>query len=146
MKNGNKEDKNERFHEAGYDSYITGYSFINLIRYLYAQEFTSVNDMFSNDILAMYRNKIGITKGLDLKYMDLDKDDIVLVRNHVFHLTFPKDWKANNIHTLFNDFGGLCNITFIDDVSAFCVLKDASCASQVVDKLICKAKSSLIKV
>ena len=28
-------------------------------------------------------------------------------REHVFHITFPQDWKADNIHQLFSPFGML---------------------------------------
>lgn len=141
LKNGQFDEN--RFHEAGYDSYITGSCFINLIRYLYAQEFTQITDMFSNNILAKYRNKIGIAKNYDIKYMNLESNDILPARNHIFHLSFPKDWKTSNIHALFVDHGGLYNVTYIDDTSAFCILKEQSNAAQVIEKLIYKNNTSI---
>lgn len=75
--------------------------------------------------------------------MNLEADDLDLdlLRSHIFHVIFPKEWKTSDLHTLFNKQGGLHNVTFIDDTSAFCVLKEKDKAGQVVDQLICKNQS-----
>lgn len=146
LKNCEKE-QCERHHEAGYDSFITGYSFINLIRYLYKEklslDFNPATHMFSNGILSEFQNKVGIFKCYDLKYMNLEADDLDLdlLRSHIFHVVFPKEWKTSDLHNLFNKQGGLHNVTFIDDTSAFCVLKEKDKAGQVVEQLICNNQS-----
>lgn len=141
------EGENHNQHEAGYDSYITGVTFVNMMRYLYMQEFTPVEDMFKNTVLDAYRNKVGIFKTLDLAYMNLEADDKPLARKHVFHVTFPKEWKTLNISQLFShpDIGG-CQLTYINDTSAFVVLKEPTNACKVVEHLILKPQPPSYKV
>ncbi|KAI2804819.1 hypothetical protein BLOT_003807 [Blomia tropicalis] len=136
----------ERFHEAGYDSYITGCSFINLIRYLYAQEFTTITNVFSNEILSNVRNKIGIVGNYDIKYINLEKEDISLVRNHVFHIMHPKEWKTNDIYQLFTEYGGLYSVRFINDYSAFCILRQPENAGLVIESLVLRGNNSEFKL
>ena len=142
----NFEIDSKKFHDAGYDSFITGCCFVNIIRYLYAQEFKEVCDIFSNEILAKFRNKIYMLKNYDIKFMNLEADDIIPDRKHVFYITFPKEWKTNNIYSLFANFGGLYNVNYINDTSAFCILKEPFNSGKVVEKLIRKNRSTSYKV
>lgn len=42
-------------------------------------------------------------------------------REHVFHLTIPKDWKNNNIFQIFRLYGNV-RISWVDDTSCFVAL------------------------
>lgn len=130
------------YHQAGYDSYLTGVCFINLIRYIYAREFTEIPDMFSNDILTQYRNKISVYRVYDIKFFNLESNDILSSRSNVFHMSFPKHWKRNDFNLIFEEFGGLTNVVFLDDENAFCILKEADNAGKVVESLIVNRKPS----
>ncbi|OPJ79429.1 hypothetical protein AV530_009522 [Patagioenas fasciata monilis] len=39
-------------------------------------------------------------------------------RDHVLHVTFPKEWKTSDLYQLFSAFGNI-QVSWIDDTSAF---------------------------
>ena len=102
--------------------------------------------MFSNEILSNVRNKIGIVGNYDIKYINLEKEDISLVRNHVFHIMHPKEWKTNDIYQLFTEYGGLYSVRFINDYSAFCILRQPENAGLVIESLVLRGNNSEFKV
>ncbi|XP_006818480.1 poly(A)-specific ribonuclease PARN-like [Saccoglossus kowalevskii] len=54
----------------------------------------------------------------DIPYINLTGPDLTPSRDHVFHITFPKEWKASDLYQLFSPFGSIY-IAWIDDSSAF---------------------------
>ena len=53
-----------------------------------------------------YLNKVNMMRSSpDLPYMTLDGPDLEPPRDHVFHLTFPADWRQPEIFQLFRNFG-----------------------------------------
>lgn len=109
-------------HEAGFDAYITGYCFINLASYLGSLKEPKINH-YQADLLNNYCNKLYITYSFDLKYLNFAGDDVVVNRGHLYHLTFPSQWKSTDLYQLFSAFGG-CFIGWINEASAFIALKD----------------------
>ncbi|XP_017490510.1 PREDICTED: poly(A)-specific ribonuclease PARN-like [Rhagoletis zephyria] len=131
LRNDQGEATKRNQHEAGYDSYITGVAFINIVRYLCAQELQQSHipeNLFdpANPLTAPYRNR--------------PMPD----RSHVFHITFPAEWRRENINALFGgaEVGGLQAITFLGDTTAYVTLKEPGAAKRVVEQFILRRSSS----
>ncbi|XP_053392664.1 poly(A)-specific ribonuclease PARN-like isoform X3 [Mercenaria mercenaria] len=136
----NKYKDNEALHEAGYDAFVTGQCFISLSNFLgQFQQPPSDHVPPASPLLEPFLNKIFMMRSLDIPYMDLVAADLSPSRDHVFHLTFPKDWKSSDISLLFAQFGNVY-IGWIDEVSAYVSLHSKSVASSVL-KTLCKKGS-----
>lgn len=81
---------------------------------------------------------------LDIPYLNLGGPDVPPNREHVFHITFPTDWKTQDLLTLFAPFGSV-TISWINDVSAYVSLREhvTNAKSVVMSTLNC---SSLYKI
>ncbi|XP_066249816.1 poly(A)-specific ribonuclease PARN-like [Euwallacea similis] len=113
--NDNKE------HEAGYDSFITGLCFLSMWKYIGSQKNWSNSDMFGKAglrLLQPYTNKIFLMLLTDGQYLNLSGPDLNPSRDHVFYLTFPKEWTTNNIVQLFSPFGNVY-VAWLTDSSAY---------------------------
>ncbi|KAI5635452.1 RNA binding domain-containing protein [Phthorimaea operculella] len=75
----------------------------------------------SHECLATIPVFLAKTAHQNSPYMNLTGADPNPSRDHVFHLTFPKEWSRNDINQLFSPF---CAITmqFLDDTSALVAL------------------------
>ncbi|KAG5879707.1 hypothetical protein JTB14_008533 [Gonioctena quinquepunctata] len=109
----------EKEHEAGYDAYITGVSFLSLWKFLGVRKKLEDVEIFCNmDLLKPYMNKIFLMSLTDSQYIHLAGEDLKPARDHVFYLTFPKEWKSNNISQLFSPFGSV-QVSWINETSAY---------------------------
>ncbi|KAF7278366.1 hypothetical protein GWI33_008498 [Rhynchophorus ferrugineus] len=111
----------DKQHEAGYDSFITGLILISLWKYLGSKKNLSNGNIFDNlghKLFDPYLNKIYLMYLTDNQYLNLSGEDLNPSRDHVFHLVFPKQWTTNNIVQLFSPFGAVY-IAWISEVSAF---------------------------
>ena len=125
----------EKPHEAGYDAYITGMSFLSMVNYLGTfQTPPKVNVSPDSSLVVPFLNKIFVMKMEDIPYLNLGGPDLNPSRDHVFHLTFPCDWKQTDILDLFNRFG-FVYISWINSTSAFISLARREHASKVLDAL-----------
>ena len=88
-------------------------------------------------ILQPFFNKLHLMKS-DIPYINLAAEDIVPDRSHVFHLTFPAEWKTADIIHVFSPF---CHVfvSWIDDTSAFVSLKEKDWANQILPTLQSRA-------
>merc|ERR1719154_711067 len=100
------------YHEAGFDAYITGLCFIAM------------------------SNRLGLLCNTGDK---IKNGRVLPDRDHVFHITFPAEWKTADIVHLFSSFGYVF-VPWIDDTSAFVSLKEKDMAHQVMEVL--KSSSS----
>ena len=93
-----------------------------------------------NVILKPFFNKIHMMKS-DISYVNLAAEDIIPDRSHVFHLTFPAEWKTADIIHLFSSF---CHVfvSWIDDTSAFVSLKEKDWANQILPTLQSRAANT----
>ncbi|XP_017755530.1 PREDICTED: poly(A)-specific ribonuclease PARN-like isoform X2 [Eufriesea mexicana] len=109
----------EKYHEAGYDAYVTGICFIALSNYLGSLETPKVSIVLADSpVLAPFLNKLCVARLKDVPYINLVSYDIKPNRDHVFHLTFPKEWKSNDIYQLFKPLGSVY-IAWLNDTSAY---------------------------
>ena len=134
----------EKCHEAGYDAYITGICFIALSDYLGTLQTPEVSAVLSDSpLLNPFLNKLIIARLKDIPYINLIGDDPNPSRDHVFHLTFPKDWKLNDICQLFSPFGGVY-VSWLSDTTAYVGLNRREQVNAVV-KNLCKTSAYTIQ-
>ncbi|CAG2163274.1 unnamed protein product [Oppiella nova] len=133
LKNG-KHCDGKALHEAGYDSYVTGVCFVGLVHYLGSLVDPKVT-RFDAILLGDYQNKLFLTYSHDIHHFNLEADEPVPNRDHVFHVTFPKEWKTNELFHLFSAFGGVA-IGWVNETSALCALKDPSNADKIRKSLL----------
>ncbi|KAF0876634.1 PARN ribonuclease, partial [Crocuta crocuta] len=109
----------EQLHEAGYDAYITGLCFIAMANYL--GSFLSppkIHVSARSKLIEPFFNKLFLMRVMDIPYLNLEGPDLQPKRDHVLHVTFPKEWKTSDLYQLFSAFGNI-QISWIDDTSAF---------------------------
>uniref|UniRef100_A0A8I3WZ98 Poly(A)-specific ribonuclease PARN n=1 Tax=Callithrix jacchus TaxID=9483 RepID=A0A8I3WZ98_CALJA len=109
----------EQLHEAGYDAYITGLCFISMANYL--GSFLSppkTHVSARSKLIEPFFNKLFLMRVMDIPYLNLEGPDLQPKRDHVLHVTFPKEWKTSDLYQLFSAFGNI-QISWIDDTSAF---------------------------
>ncbi|XP_018310858.1 poly(A)-specific ribonuclease PARN isoform X2 [Mycetomoellerius zeteki] len=133
----------EKSHEAGYDAYITGLCFIALSNYLGTlQNSENATVLANSPLLNPFLNKLPIARLKDFPYVNLVGKDPNPSREHVFHLTFPKEWKHTDISQLFSPFGG-GYISWLSDTSAYIGLHRRDQAGAVMISL---SKETVCKV
>ncbi len=125
--------KSPKYHEAGYDAFITGLCFIAMANRLgllsqvrvvvvvgECSPFTSRTILAcpslthqdkdslhprtgrprilpDSPLVAPFTNKLHVMRMSDVPYMDLTGPDPDPPRDHVFHLTFPKEWRLPQV-------------------------------------------------
>uniref|UniRef100_A0A8C0JA01 Poly(A)-specific ribonuclease PARN n=1 Tax=Chelonoidis abingdonii TaxID=106734 RepID=A0A8C0JA01_CHEAB len=109
----------EQLHEAGYDAYITGLCFISMANYL-GSFLSPPKDHVSarSKLIEPFFNKLFLMRVMDIPYLNLEGPDLQPKRDHVLHVTFPKEWKTSDLYQLFSAFGNIL-VSWIDDTSAF---------------------------
>ena len=127
--------KNQQ-HDAGYDSFITGCSFLSMFCYLQKLQKSSTPFQFASfEIVTPYINKVCIMKTFDLPYINLGGSDLKPNHDHVFHVTFPSEWKPSDLRQLFSPFGNI-TLSWINDTSCFVCLHDISQAKHVKEMML----------
>ncbi|XP_072029451.1 poly(A)-specific ribonuclease PARN-like [Amphiura filiformis] len=124
--------KSEQFHDAGYDAFITGQCFATMANYL-GTFMTPPQKRVSpsSQLLEPFLNKVCMFRVQDIPYMNLTGKDLQPSRAHVFHVTFPQEWKGSDLYQLFGDFGPVY-IGWIDSTTAFVSLSNQDRADSVL--------------
>nr|XP_004652333.2 poly(A)-specific ribonuclease PARN [Jaculus jaculus] len=109
----------EQLHEAGYDAYITGLCFISMADYL-GSCLSPPKPCVSarSQLIEPFFNKLFLMRVMDIPYLNLEGPDLQPKRDHVLHVTFPREWRTSDLYQLFSAFGNI-QISWIDDTSAF---------------------------
>ncbi|XP_050670882.1 poly(A)-specific ribonuclease PARN-like isoform X2 [Leptidea sinapis] len=123
----------DKQHEAGYDAYVTGLCFLAMHAHLTrmrGEEQTRVTQ--DSALLKPFVNKVFLSKTAhqDSPYINLAGVDPTPSREHVFHLTFPKEWQRNDINHLFSAYGQI-TVQFLDETSALVALSRRELARTV---------------
>jgi len=126
-----------RYHEAGYDAYVTGKCFLSLLQRLgrHAGGGGAARVLPNSPLLQPFLNKLFLMRIPDTPYLDLAGPDPAPSREHVFHLTFPKEWKTSDLINLFQERFGSVQVSWIDDTSAYVALREKEQAGQVLATL-----------
>ena len=130
----------EQHHEAGYDAYITGLCYISMSAYLGSlQKNTSGRVSPTSSLIDPYNNKLFLMRMTDAPYIDLTGNDLQPKRDHVFYISFPKEWKTDDLCQLFSPFGSV-QISWLNDSSAYISLYKKEEAENVL-KSLCKEEA-----
>ncbi|XP_049868780.1 poly(A)-specific ribonuclease PARN-like isoform X2 [Pectinophora gossypiella] len=136
----------DKQHEAGYDAYVTGLCFLAMHNHLASMRGEPLGRANSDaPWLKPILNKVYLAKTAhqDSPYMNFTGADPNPPRDHVFHLTFPKEWTRNDISQLFSPFGAII-VQFIDDTSAMVALQRREQARDVTRLLAGHARASIL--
>ncbi|XP_011308446.1 poly(A)-specific ribonuclease PARN isoform X3 [Fopius arisanus] len=107
------------YHEAGFDAYVTGLCFLAMTNYLGSQQSTKVDTVLPDSpLLHPFINKLLIFRLNDIPYINLVGPDPIPSRDHVFHVTFPRNWKLSNLSQTFNPWGGVY-VSWLSDTTAY---------------------------
>ena len=133
-------DSDEKLHEAAYDAFLTGKSFIGLANFLGKfQDPPKETVLPGSSLLEPFVNKIFLMRLEGIPYLNLAGPDLEPSRDHVFHLTFPSDWKYSDILNLFNPVGYVF-VSWISDTEAFVSLAKKENTDEVMEKLDCNGE------
>ncbi|XP_051173834.1 poly(A)-specific ribonuclease PARN-like isoform X2 [Leptopilina boulardi] len=125
----------EKCHEAGYDAFMTGMCFIAMKNYLGSLESPSVDIVLPDSpLLNSFLNKLIIVRLKDVPHINLVGNDPSPSREHVFYITFPREWKGNDISKLFTAYGGVF-VSWLSDTSAFVSLYKRDQVKNVLKKV-----------
>uniref|UniRef100_A0A7M4E7L4 Poly(A)-specific ribonuclease PARN n=1 Tax=Crocodylus porosus TaxID=8502 RepID=A0A7M4E7L4_CROPO len=95
----------EQLHEAGYDAYITGLCFISMANFLGSFLSPPKNHVSARSkLIEPFFNKLFLMRVTDIPYLNLEGPDLQPKRDHVLHVTFPKEWKTSDLYQLFSAF------------------------------------------
>ncbi|XP_052615524.1 poly(A)-specific ribonuclease PARN isoform X3 [Peromyscus californicus insignis] len=95
----------EQLHEAGYDAYITGLCFLSMANYLGSLlDPPKVCVSTRSKLIEPFFNKLFLMRVMDIPYLNLEGPDLQPKRDHVLHVTFPKEWKTSDLYQLFSAF------------------------------------------
>lgn len=120
-------------HEAGYDSFLTGYCFLLLLNHLKVPlepKFEKAKE------LSTFLNRIALQRILH-PYIYLTGNEPVPNRGHVFFIKFPHTWLSSDIHDHFKNYGPI-QIAWVDNSSAFISLinkENSSCVIKTIGKV-----------
>jgi len=136
----------DKYHEAGYDAFITGLCFISMSnRLAKLTQNVDQDNVWPNDkYLSPFINKVNMFRIIDVPYLNLAGPDHIPDRDHVFHVTFPAEWKTPDLVQLFFPFGGV-QVFWESDSTAYVSLREhvKNAKSVVMSTLNC---SSIYKI
>ncbi|XP_013169304.1 PREDICTED: poly(A)-specific ribonuclease PARN-like isoform X2 [Papilio xuthus] len=115
----------DKLHEAGFDAYVTGLCFLAMHQHLARMRGDRPQRMPDPDCAALkpFLNKLFLAKTAyqDSPYMNLTGPDPTPSRDHVYYITFPKDWQRSDISQIFSSLGPV-TVQFLDETSALVAL------------------------
>ncbi|XP_075558259.1 poly(A)-specific ribonuclease PARN-like isoform X1 [Dermacentor variabilis] len=123
-----------KYHEAGYDAFVTGMCFMGLCQQLGKNKDHSVELKESSPVLKPYLNRIHMMQSPDIPSLNMAGNEVIPSRSHVLHVTFPPEWRANDLYQLFNSFGQIA-IHWINSTQAFVAMASSPLATQALKKL-----------
>lgn len=121
-------------HEAGYDSYLTGYCFLVLMKYLKVDLSGNFEPNKCKE-LNPFLNRIALQR-IQTPFIYLVGKEPTLSRNHVFFVNFPVTWQTSDVQDAFKNYGPV-NVAWVSSGSAFIMLynrENASCVLKTINR------------
>lgn len=121
-------------HEAGYDSFLTGYCFLVIAKYLKVE----LGDKFEpnkSKELNPFLNRIALTR-VQTPYIYVTGKEPTFSRAHVFYAKFPTSWQTSDVQDHFKNYGPV-NISWVNNSTAFISLynkENASCVLKTISR------------
>ncbi|GFR63916.1 poly(A)-specific ribonuclease PARN [Elysia marginata] len=126
-----------KLHEAGYDAFITGSCFATMCKFLGSCQKPATDFLLpSSSVIKTFVNKLYLMRIADIQYLTLDGPDMEVNRDHVFYVTFPKEWRMSDLFSLFEPYGNI-QISWLSNTSALVGLhnkKNAKIAFEALSK------------
>lgn len=114
-----KYNEGSNFHEAGYDAFVTGSCLAIMCKFLGDFQKPATDFLLpSSPVINTFVNKLYLMRIADTMYVTLDGPDVEVNRDHVFHVTFPKEWRASDLFGLFEPYGNI-QISWLSSTSAY---------------------------
>lgn len=121
-------------HEAGYDSYLTGYCFLVLMKYLKV-DFSGNFEPNKCKELNPFLNRIALPR-IQFPFLYLVGKEPSFSRDHVFFINFPATWQTSDVQDAFKNYGPV-NVAWVSSGSAFIMLynrENASCVLKTINR------------
>ena len=115
-------------HEAGYDSFLTGYCFLVILKYLKVP----LDDFQPNKCkeLNPFLNRIALFR-IQQPYIYVTGKEPAITRDHVFSIKFPTTWQTSDVQDHFKNYGPV-HCAWVNNGSAFVSLYNRENASCVI--------------
>ncbi|KAH6942473.1 hypothetical protein HPB50_006029 [Hyalomma asiaticum] len=123
-----------KYHEAGYDAFVTGMCLLGLCNQLGKNKDHSAELKETSPVLKPYLNRIHMMQSPDIPSLNMAGNEVIPSRSHVLHVSFPAEWRANDLYQLFNSFGQMA-IHWINSTQAFVAMASSPLATQALKKL-----------
>lgn len=121
-------------HEAGYDSYLTGYCLLVIMKYLKIQLSDTFEPNKCNQ-LNPFLNRIALVR-VQNPFIYITGKEPTFSRAHVFFLKFPQTWQTSDVQDHFKNYGPV-NISWVNNCTAFVSLynrENASCVLKTITR------------
>uniref|UniRef100_A0A2R5LNT9 Poly(A)-specific ribonuclease PARN n=1 Tax=Ornithodoros turicata TaxID=34597 RepID=A0A2R5LNT9_9ACAR len=123
-----------KFHDAGHDAFATGLCLLGLISCLHPEKMRDNPELNATSaVLRSHLNKVYFMSD-DMHYINLDGVNVVPNRSNVFYVTFPEEWKLNDLRTLFMPYGDV-HVTWISHTEAAVRVRDSIRARTVLSDM-----------
>ena len=123
-----------KYHDAGYDAFATGLCFLGMADRLVtlintesskdsSQRLVMQNTSDCLSIAKPFLNKLNMHGLIDIPYLNISGEDVFPNRDHIFHITFPAEWKTGDLLSLFSPSFGHVQVTWLNDTSTYISLR-----------------------
>jgi hypothetical protein len=125
----------DKFHEAAYDAYMTGFIFVKMSTFIGKERDLLFKGIENFDHLSDFVNYLYIMQNDTHLCLD-DNENPIQDRSHIFHVSnFPSvEVKNDDIRKLFKKYGRI-KIDWIDDESTFVSLDDKEKSIECLEEL-----------
>lgn len=121
-------------HEAGYDSFLTGYCLLVILKYLKCPLSDKFDPNKSKE-LNPFLNRIALTR-VQTPYIYVTGKEPTFTRTHVFFVKFPTSWQTSDVQDHFKNYGPV-NISWVNNSTAFISLynkENSSCVLKTISR------------
>ncbi|KAJ3215259.1 hypothetical protein HDU67_000675 [Dinochytrium kinnereticum] len=124
-----------QFHEAGYDAYVTGFSYLRMLAAVLGEGAAGRVRLEDPNLLGLV-NRLYLMRS-DSPYLNLAGDDDTPTRANLLHLhDLPANWRTGDVQRHLSDLLGPIHVRWINDSSCFIALRDASIADDGVQAIL----------
>eukprot|EP00117_Sycon_ciliatum_P003066 scpid48762/ scgid8016/ Poly(A)-specific ribonuclease PARN; Deadenylating nuclease; Deadenylation nuclease; Polyadenylate-specific ribonuclease; parn-A len=127
----------EQAHDAAYDAYMTGFSFLRLLRGLEDGPIPIGPVDLSSEHVDKLMHKVNMMQSFDVPFIDLAQENVAPKRPNIMVMTFPKEWDFKAIMSFFTAHESAVpnQLKWINDTSAYVCFNTVVNVSLVIAEL-----------